>query len=107
VTTATTGAPTEPGEDTKGNANNATKRQVRVIGKREANIKEHLFEWRNGKLGLQGLWGVNDLVEGLEDGCAADKNVVASHSIVPVLSVLGELLVNWYCFHARREGKGT
>lgn len=97
VATVTTRAATQPGEDTKGNANNTTKRQVGVISEREANIKEDFLKRRNGKLGLQCLWGIDDLVEGLEDRCAANKNVVASHGIVPVLSILREILLAISC----------
>lgn len=74
-----------------------------MISEREANIKKDLFKWRNGKLGLQGLWGVNDLVEGLEDRCAADENVVTSHGIVPVLSVLHEFLLVISCVSTRER----
>lgn len=85
---ATAVSATQPGEDSKCNANDAAKGQVRVLGEGLADVEEDLLKGGDGELGLEGLGGIDDLVESLQDGRAADENVVAGHGSVPVLSVL-------------------
>lgn len=62
--------------------------QDRVSGDGLADIEEELLDERDGELGLDGVVAVDDLVEGLGDGSAADHDVVAGDGGVPVSSVL-------------------
>ena len=45
-------AAAEVGRGTKGNTQEASHAEIRVFGKGDANIKEDLFEARDGELGL-------------------------------------------------------
>lgn len=79
---------TEPGGSTKSQAENAAHSQVRVLNKGDAHIEEDLLKARDSKLGLDLGRRGDDLVNGLQDRCPRQKNVVTSDGSVPVSAVL-------------------
>ena len=81
-------ATAQPGDGTKGKADETNGSEVRVLGYRDANVEEELLERGDCELGLNDLGPIDDLVECLHDGCAADEDIVSSHCAVPVSSTL-------------------